>query len=204
MPTDPNDVTDLVEIGNTEWATALDAVKDTGAADDLTEVMSTARKSLDDALGKARQLGVRVEQIEADDTLPAEARTRMAREAREAAQTASKDAVERVDATLTVAKQKLAKAALPPLPDDPREVALLRDELKMVLDSAEDPLGMATSIAGGGDRAAAAVVASSWGSRYLQSRGYSDVDGLLRDSAIEGAASILVDNVPGGADFTGA
>lgn len=141
----------------------------------------------------AREAAAKVKQLQADDTIFPEGRDRLVREASEAARAKLTRLAGQQTAILTVMDKELESAATPRMPKD-REMAA-RDEARMVLDAASDPLQAMTDLAQRGDELAA-VVAGSYGESYLRARGQrsmrevKEAHGLVRlQSVIAGQQS---------------
>jgi hypothetical protein len=64
---------------------------------------------------------------------------------------------------------------------------MLRDEARMVIENAQDPLDAAVTLMQGPDRDLAAVLASRWGRTYLASVGVDDAQDALNAAAAVGA-----------------
>lgn len=181
--TDPNDILDLGAKHLQEAEGPLKAA----LGDDAGDILATVKRSLSTAAQQSAPVAEQVQEHLANDLIPAEARQRLAREAAEAGRKAVSDAGDQTAAAIDVARRKLEQAALPKVPKDAAEVALLRDEIRTVLDAADDPYGEAVAMVTN-DPQAAAVLNTSWGHRILAAKGVKDAATPLRLAAIQGAA----------------
>ncbi len=154
---------------------------------DGTELLATVRKTLSTTAQQSAGVAEDVAGHLSNDMLPRDGRERLARERREKATAAVKDGNEKALAAIEVTRRKLEQAATPRPPKYPAAVALVRDEVRMVIDSAESPYDAAVALAQGNDRDAAALIASPWGERLLASKGMTDAGVPLRLAAIEGS-----------------
>ncbi len=113
----------------------------------------------------------KVERLRADDLMNPEGRRRLVREALEQGRAEVKKHQDRMEASLDVLKAELSQAAV--LRVDPKRESPAREELRMLLDGAADPVAAMIDCAQRDDELGA-VCASSYGESYLRGRGIPD------------------------------
>lgn len=139
-------------------------------------------------------LGARLtaERYAGDDTMYPQGRQRLLAESNAKAQDTYRKQQAALGVALAALEQTVRVALTPQVAKD-RE-ALARDELRMVLDGAPDPvLAMAEIAKNGGELAAVAV--SSYGESYLRAKGTTNAPhaaSLVRDVAFQSAAEAAV------------
>jgi len=128
------------------------------------------------------------ERYAANDEMYPAGRARLIAEARDKGRATFKSQQAALGTALAALEQTVRAALVPQVPKD-RE-ALARDELRMVLDTAPDPvLAMAEIAKNGGELGA--VACSSYGESYLRAKGTTNAPqaaGLVRDVAYRAAA----------------
>jgi hypothetical protein len=138
-------------------------------------VTHTARelyKNLEAAASQAKMAAntaqSKVDRLRADDLMPVAGKRRLVAEALAQGKADVKKHTDRMAATLLVLDAELGTAALPRL--DPQREAFARDELRLRLDGAADPVAVLFELAQG-DGELAAVAVSSYGESYLRAKG---------------------------------
>jgi len=157
--------------------------KHSGVTHSARETFKTYEAAASNAKKAANSAQYKVEQLRADDTMNPVGRSRLVKETIEKGRAEVKKQQDRMEATLQVLKAELSTAALPRL-DKSREMAA-RDELRMILDGAPDPVGAMAELAGGDDELAAVAV-SSYGESYLRAKGVANAQetaAKIRESA---------------------
>jgi hypothetical protein len=169
----------------------LDAVTTALAGIDdphVREAASHAVKLVSGLSQHAQGAATFIETHATQDDLPADHRRRVATERIGDAESKTKAAASQSDTAQLVLTKALQSAAVPKL-DKGADLVGLRDEARMVLGSLSGPeaLTAAARIAGGRDRALAAVVCSRWGLALLASLGVDDAGEALTAAAVRGA-----------------
>jgi hypothetical protein len=116
----------------------------------------------------ARDAAARIREARANDLIYPEGRERLVREARAKAEQDLADLRRQQDAALKLLRASLEVRALPGVPSD-REMTV-RDEVRMILDNAPDPLSAALDLAQSRNDMAA-LLTSRWGESYLRAKG---------------------------------
>ncbi len=143
---------------------------------------------------KRDALGARLtaERYAGDDTMYPQGRQRLIAESNAKAKATSRNHQVALGVALAALEQTVRVALTPQVPKD-RE-ALARDDLRLRLDGAPDPvLAMAEIAKNGGELAA--VAASSYGESYLRAKGTTNAPqaaSLVRDVAFRSAAEAAV------------
>lgn len=149
---------------------------DLSASDLPAEVRKLAGEVLSD-VGSVRQhvhrAAGRLDALAVSDLIPEQGRERLSREARAVAAAALRKVDEDSATKLKLLEAGLTAAAQPAFPDGAdREEA--RQELRMLLDGAADPVTAIQQIASGSDQRLAALAAGTFGASYLRSRGIGE------------------------------
>lgn len=129
----------------------------------------------------------RVAELLKDDSMPLEGRQRRARDLVTESATTLRNANKQAHTVVTFLKAKLASAYTPKEPTDAAAVANGREEVRMLIEQADDPLDAVLAICTGRDRDLAGILASRWGRTYLAGHGLKDMDAMLSASLARGA-----------------
>jgi hypothetical protein len=162
----------------------------THAAGELFKNYEAAARQAKAAANGARST---VERLRADDTIPADSRRRQVREALATGRADVKRWQDRMDDALVVLKAHLAVDAVPRV--DPKRETPAREELRMVLDGAVDPVATMIELAQHDDELGAAA-ASSYGESYLRAKGTPKAKEAHQQVRAVAAASARFSNDP--------
>jgi hypothetical protein len=150
-------------------------------------------KSLEANLSKAKQAAdsaqMKVEHLRDDDLMNRDGRDRLIREAIQQGKAEVRKYQTAADACFTILKAEVAQAAVPRFKDPQRE-GLARDELRVRLDGATDPVAVLFELAQREDELGA-VACSSYAESYLRAKGVRDapkVAQAILGVAVEAAA----------------
>ena len=154
----------------------------------VTHNVREAYKSLEANLSKATQAAnstqYRVEQLRDDDTIYPEGRARLIREAIAKGKAEVAKHQRAADACVVVIKANLTQAAIPRM--DPQREAFARDELRVRLDGAVDPVAVLFELASRDDEMGA-VACSSYAESWMRAHGVADAPKVA--SSIRGVAA---------------
>ena len=179
---------EFAQMGEADLAKAEPGLKELGLHDAYTAAVS--------AVQEARSAGAKAQneiRSAAENLDIAEAgRADRQRKAYEAGTTAIDEHAKATAAIVDTARTKLTAACTPQEPTNAAERAELRSEVRMVLDAAKDAEDAVLSLLIGPDRGVAAVVAGSYGKRWLASRGVkvdADMQKAMDAALVAGAAA---------------
>lgn len=179
--------TELLDLASTEAGSLIPRMVG------MPEGAGVAWKATQAAVSELRQVTSKAKEahdrLVADDVSNPAGVKRQMNELRQSAPGEVAEAAGRAEVAVVLLEASLVAAAVPTPTLPPAEQALRRDELRMMLDAADDPVEAMGVIAEGADRELAAIVAGSWGKAYLVSRRLpASAEDLLRLKAMAGSA----------------
>lgn len=154
----------------------------------VRDAYSQFRQARAEIAAVGRVEAAEIKRLKADDTIFPQGKQRLVNEAKERANASIASAYKRAQDAAAEIKRHLFDASMPKL-NGAREVPT-RDEVRMVLDAAPDPVAVMAELAQG-DGDSAGLVTSSWGESYLRARGVHDPKAQIRavrESALRSAA----------------
>lgn len=173
--TDEDDATELSSLGENFLSQAAAAITP-GLDTEGRQLFGEITKTLRSLPGAGSSVHADVERHADDDTIADEGRRRLTREAFDKGTSTVKERSEQALTGITVLEKRLRAQALPKAPTDAATVSTLRDEVRLTLEAAGDPLSAAERIVTGPDRYLAGVLLSRWGRTLLRTLGDDDGD----------------------------